>query len=92
MGESRKDTSGILIVYTVTAICLIAKVWIIRHLLHLQVDVLELIIPTILPGFHQALVGVLKKRESRPAIRWDHPLYWSIAIVLITGLTLIPYL
>jgi hypothetical protein len=81
-------------VSTVAGISLIAKVWIIRHLLGLEVDVLELVIPLGLLLPHEMLVAMARARERRARISpfWLSNLTWTVIIVLATGLSLVPYL
>lgn len=82
----------VIVVATVTGLCLIAKVWVIRHLLGLQIEATEVIIPVILPGIHSALFALAHKRTSAPKFRWDHPGYWSVLVVVVTALSVIPFL
>lgn len=81
-------------VSAVAGISLIAKVWIIRHLLGLEVDVLELVIPLGLLLPHETLIALARAKggDNRISPFWLSNLTWTVLIVLATALSLVPYL
>jgi len=83
--------SNEVILATVVGICLIVKVYIIRHIFDHEVDVNELYIPLIILLVYETLEQILKKRRKKISFRWNHPLYWSVGIVVLTVLSLIPF-
>ena len=94
MKEKWKKTlkSNEVILASVAGGCLIIKVWIIRHILDQEVDVNSLIFPLIMLLVYEVVQGTIKKRKKPVSFRWDHPLYWSIAIVVVTAISMIGYL
>jgi hypothetical protein len=71
--------------------CLIVKVWLIKHVFHQEVDVNELYFPLIMLLVYETLEQALKKRKKPISFRWNHPLYWSIAIVVVTAVSTIHF-
>ena len=79
----------IILVASVTGICLIAKVWIIRRGMGLEVDSTSLVIPGILAVAAEAADHLTRKKQ--PRFPWNHPVLWTAIIVIATVLSLIPY-
>jgi hypothetical protein len=94
MKEKWKKTlkSNEVILASVAGGCLIVKVWLIRNVFHQEVDVNSLIFPLIMLLVYEVVAGSMKKRKKPVSFRWNHPLYWSIAIVVVTTMSMIGYL
>ncbi len=82
----------IILMASVTGLCLVAKVLMIRHVFDQSVDVTELIIPTVIPIFADYADRLYRKKEVPPRFRFNHPWLWNAIIVIATGLSLIRYL
>ena len=77
------------IVSTVAAICLFGLVVVLKNLLHVPGDVLSR--DVLLYIIIYSAFGILYPGQSEAArkSRWDHPLYWSLMVVLVTAAIII---
>ncbi|MCB9357487.1 MAG: hypothetical protein H6505_02850 [Calditrichaeota bacterium] len=82
---------GEIIVALVAGVCLILKVWVIRRWFKLEVNVLDVLIPPILLAAYGPVRAMMSKRETPGKIRWDSPLWWSVAMVLTTAISIYVY-
>ena len=80
-----------LIVTAVMGICLIAKVYFIRRILKVEVNVTELIIPGTLTLFYEIARHKFKEKTLEERKKWLHPLPWSIGIIIITAISVWVY-
>jgi hypothetical protein len=87
-------TNKLIIISAVVGICLIVKVYIIRKILNLVVDVQDIAIPGIFLVLYEYVHQMLKRKEIPEAkkLMLTHPLYWSIIIVILTAISLYWYL
>jgi len=93
MSDRNPRTALILIVVSVvSAICLILKIWIIRRVLGLHEDFVELLIPTLMPAIQQIVSQIIWNRGIDYLKKWDTPFTWSILVVVITALSMLNYL
>ncbi|MCB2199132.1 hypothetical protein KQI63_06975 [bacterium] len=79
------------ILATITGICLVVKVFVIRRLLGGEIEVNDILIPPILTLVYSTLRGVLKSRKVTVRFKWDHLGYWSFGIVATTLVSILPY-
>jgi len=87
-------SSKLIIIATVVGICLVAKVYIIRKILHVEVNVQDIVIPGIFLVLYEYIHQIAKRKKlSEEKLRLlIHPLYWSIAIIVLTSVSLYWYL
>ncbi len=88
-GDSSRG-AFIITMAAVTGLCLIAKVWIVRHGFDQPIEVNDVIIPTAIPVLADAIDHLYRKKAER-RWRWNHPVLWSVIIVIATGLSLLKY-
>jgi len=76
---------------SVTGICMVAKVWIVRHGFDHPIDVNQLVIPGVIAVFAEAVDHLYRRKEETRRWRWNHPLLWGAIIVIATALSMIHY-
>lgn len=80
-----------IIVALVTGLCLILKVWAIRRWFKMEVNVLDLYIPTLLLAAYGPVRAIMLNKKKPSRIRWDGPLLWTVLIILATALSTYMY-
>jgi len=75
----------------VAGVCILGSAIILKHMLHAESDIIMSNGPAYLTIVYLITRGAVKKGGAKKS-NWDNPLYWSLAIIFITVLTIVLHL
>ncbi len=81
----------LIITASITGLCLIAKIWMIRKVFDQDIDVNSVIIPSVLQIFAGFADSIYRSKKRRDLIAWNNFILWGAIIVIATILSLLPY-
>ena len=81
--------SNEVIIASATGLCLVAKTWIIRHILDQEINVNDLYIPPVIMLIYETLYQYSKEHPEKNLQKYTNPWHWALIIIGATALSIL---